>query len=80
VDNTLGWILSRFYIEKAFSAQAKALGDQIIADIKNVYIDRLQSLDWMDDSVKKLAVEKVKKILPKVGYPTSVSLPSRRVR
>ncbi|KAI1187961.1 peptidase family M13 [Nemania serpens] len=70
VDGTLGWILSRFYIEAAFSEAAKELGDQIILDIKQQFTIRLNELDWMDESVKKLAANKVHNIDQKIGYPT----------
>ncbi|KAI0395968.1 peptidase family M13 [Xylariaceae sp. FL0594] len=70
VDGTVGWILSRFYIEAAFSEKAKEFGDQIIYDIKDQFIARLSQIDWMDDSVKKLATDKVHNIDQKIGYPT----------
>ncbi|KAK5631306.1 hypothetical protein RRF57_007020 [Xylaria bambusicola] len=70
VDGTLGWILSRFYIEATFSEAAKKYGDQIILDIKQQFTTRLGELDWMDDSVKKLATNKVHNIDQKIGYPT----------
>lgn len=58
-------------MEKAFSAQAKELGDQIVSDIKQQFISRLTDLDWMDEEVKKLAADKVNAIIQKIGYPTS---------
>ncbi|KAI0378465.1 endothelin-converting enzyme 1 [Hypomontagnella monticulosa] len=71
VDSTLGWILSRFYIEAAFSDEAKKYGDQIIMDIKQQFISKLNGLSWIDDSVKKLAVNKVNNIDQKIGFPTT---------
>ncbi|KAI1657459.1 endothelin-converting enzyme 1 [Daldinia decipiens] len=71
VDSTLGWILSRFYIEATFSDEAKKFGDQIILDIKKQFISKLNDLSWMDDSVKKLAVNKVNNIDQKIGFPTT---------
>lgn len=62
--------MSRFYIEAAFSEAAKKYGDQIIMDIKQQFTTRLSDLDWMDDSVKKLAANKVHNIDQKIGYPT----------
>jgi len=70
VDGTIGWILSRFYVEAAFSEEAKNFGDEIITDIKHQFISKLKGLSWMDDSVKELAVSKVKNIDQKIGYPT----------
>ncbi|CAJ2511492.1 Uu.00g071170.m01.CDS01 [Anthostomella pinea] len=71
VDGTLGWILSRFYIEAAFSEEAKKYGDQIVMEIKQQFISKLTGLDWMDDSVRKLATNKVNNIDQKIGYPTT---------
>ncbi|RDW64932.1 hypothetical protein BP6252_10583 [Coleophoma cylindrospora] len=70
VDNGLGWILSRFFVEKAFSAKAKDFGDQIVSDIKEMFIEKLKASSWMDKSVIELAIEKVHKIVQKIGYPT----------
>ncbi|ETS84676.1 hypothetical protein PFICI_02701 [Pestalotiopsis fici W106-1] len=69
-DSQVGWILSRFFIEAAFSEEAKQFGDQIIMDIKHQFISKLHGLSWMDDSVKELAVNKVNLINQKIGYPT----------
>jgi endothelin-converting enzyme len=79
VDEGLGWILSRFFVEKAFSEKAKIFGDQIVSDIKELFIEKLKKTSWMDESVVELAIEKVHKIVQKIGYPTKVrSLPSRQ--
>ncbi|CBY00824.1 similar to gi/215261233/pdb/3DWB/A Chain A [Plenodomus lingam JN3] len=70
VDGGLGWILSRFFVEKAFSAEAKDFGDTIITDIKTEFTKKLNAADWMDDDTTKKAVEKVHNIVQKIGYPT----------
>jgi endothelin-converting enzyme len=68
----VGFILSRFFVEKAFSAKAKDLGDQIVSDIKENFIEKLKVTSWMDKNVVDLAIEKVHKIIQKIGYPTKV--------
>lgn len=73
VDDGLGWILSRFFVEKAFSAKAKDFGDQIVSDIKDQFIEKLKVTTWMDQNVIELAIDKVHKIVQKIGYPTKVS-------
>ncbi|KUI71673.1 Endothelin-converting enzyme 1 [Cytospora mali] len=70
VDSDLPWILSRFFIERAFSKEAKDLGDQIIHDIKNEFSVKLTNSDWMTEKVRKLAIDKVELIRQKIGYPT----------
>jgi len=69
VDNSLGWILGRFFIEKAFSEEAKKLGDRIVYDIKDEFVHTLKKLNWISDDVRKLAIEKVGKTVQKIGYP-----------
>jgi endothelin-converting enzyme len=70
VDDSLGWILSRFFVEKAFSAQAKKFGDEIVTDIKTEFTKKLKSAKWMDDKTTEKAIEKVHNIVQKIGYPT----------
>lgn len=70
VDSDLPWILSRFFIERAFSKEAKDLGDQIVHDIKDQFIVKLKHSDWMTETVQGLAIDKVNIIRQKIGYPT----------
>ncbi|KAG9198389.1 hypothetical protein G6514_010233 [Epicoccum nigrum] len=70
VDDGVGWILSRFFIEKAFSADAKKFGDTIITDIKTEFAKKLQATKWMDKATTALAINKVHNIIQKIGYPT----------
>lgn len=60
-------------MEKAFSAKAKEFGDQIVSDIKDQFIEKLKVTEWMEDSVKDLAIQKVHNIVQKIGYPDKVS-------
>ncbi|KAI4179379.1 MAG: hypothetical protein LQ348_005409 [Seirophora lacunosa] len=57
-DRGLGWILSKFFIEEAFSKEAKAFGDQIIYDIKDQFIEKLRVAEWMSPDVREVAIEK----------------------
>lgn len=70
VDSGLPWILSRFFVEKAFSEEAKRFGDEIVSDIKEQFIGKIGRTEWMEDGVKEKAIEKVRRIVQKIGYPT----------
>lgn len=61
-------------MEKAFSEKAKQFGDQIVSDIKDQFVEKLKVTTWMDKSVVELAIEKVYKIVQKIGYPTKVCI------
>ncbi|PGH03741.1 endothelin-converting enzyme [Blastomyces parvus] len=70
VDNDLGWILSKVFIEKAFSEDSKKFGDQIILDIKEVFVETLKNTMWLSEEVRKVALKKVENIIQKIGYST----------
>lgn len=70
IDSDLSWILSRSFIEAAFSKGAKDLGDQVIHDIKDEFSRKLNNSDWMSPKVRKVAIDKVHLIRQKIGYPT----------
>jgi len=53
-----GWLLSRFYIEKEFSEDAKNFGDQVILDIKDEFTHKLNTAEWMSKDVRKVAIDK----------------------
>jgi endothelin-converting enzyme len=70
VDRGLGWMLDRFFVERAFSEAAKDFGGHLVSDIKNQFIAKLQRSKWMDTETAGKAIEKVRNISPYIGYPT----------
>lgn len=56
----VGWILSKFFIESAFSEEAKVFGDRIVSDIKAQFVKKLQKTDWMSEDVRQKGIEKGK--------------------
>jgi endothelin-converting enzyme len=71
VDGDLGWILSKFFVEAAFSEPSKKFGDQIVSDIKDSFMKTLDDTEWMTKDVRERAIKKVRAIDQKIGYPTS---------
>ncbi len=69
VDAQLGEALGREYVERTFSPEIKAnilkMGEQIEAAMAQ----RLRSLSWMSEPTKLRALEKVKGVVNKIGYP-----------
>lgn len=58
IDRFAGWILSRFFIEDAFSEEAREFGDEIIMDIKDEFTRKLNTSEWMSKDVRKVAIDK----------------------
>ena len=63
--------LSEAYVERYFSAGAKADVEKMIDEFLDIYKERIQGLDWMSAATKKKAVEKLDAMAVNVGYPDS---------
>ncbi|KAL2889453.1 Endothelin-converting enzyme 1 [Ceratocystis lukuohia] len=71
VDNSVSNILSRFFVDKAFSPAAKDLATAMVANLKSVYTEKLQATEWMDEYSTERAVNKVLNMKEGIGYPTA---------
>ena len=69
VQQYLADYLGQAYVEKYFSAEAKADVEAMIDEMLDVYAQRIQALDWMSETTKAKAVEKLEAITVNVGYP-----------
>ncbi|KAI9486799.1 MAG: hypothetical protein EXX96DRAFT_474168 [Benjaminiella poitrasii] len=69
VNNALGFLAGRYYVIDKFGGNAKERADEFVNSIKEVFLKRLPSLEWIDDKTREKAVEKVDKLIRKVGYP-----------
>lgn len=69
VQNLMSGYLEQAYVDKYFSAKAKADVEDMIAEFIDIYKDRIQALDWMSDETKAMAVKKLDSMGVKVGYP-----------
>ncbi|REK51120.1 MAG: M13 family peptidase [Bacteroidetes bacterium] len=68
-DGMIGDALGQLYVAKYFPPDAKKKADELVANLINVYRDRLQTLEWMSAETKKKAEEKLNAITRKIGYP-----------
>lgn len=69
VQSYLSDYLGQVYVEEYFSPEAKEGVIEMIEDILTVYEDRIEALDWMSETTKDKAIEKLEAITVKVGYP-----------
>lgn len=61
--------LGRIYVERYFSAGAKRDVERMIESFRDIYADRIRSLDWMSGATKAKAIEKLETMAVNVGYP-----------
>ncbi|MGE6352409.1 M13 family metallopeptidase [Flavobacterium sp. NPDC079362] len=69
VNTSIGEALGKLYVEKVFPAEAKTKATDMIHNIILAYQNRINNLTWMSAATKVKAIDKLKKISIKVGYP-----------
>ena len=69
VDRSLGMALSQLYVKKYFPEAAKKRALELVNNLQKALASRIDNLDWMSDSTKQKAKEKLFAITKKIGYP-----------
>ena len=69
VDRSLGQALAQLYIKKYFPEDAKKRMAVLVDNLKKALEARITKLDWMGDSTKAKAKEKLQAFTEKIGYP-----------
>ena len=69
VDNYLGEALGQLYVKRYFPEEAKKRMLDLVNNIQKAYATRIDKLEWMSDSTKQKAKEKLFAITKKIGYP-----------
>lgn len=69
-DNGLKDLLGQVFVEKYFPPEAKKRMDELVNNLQAAFKARIARLDWMSDTTKQKAQEKLQAFLKKIGYPT----------
>ncbi|MBM6889030.1 M13 family metallopeptidase [Bacteroides caecigallinarum] len=69
VNGMLGEIVGQMYVEKYFPAAAKERMVALVKNLQSALGERIQAQEWMSDSTKVRAMEKLSTFHVKVGYP-----------
>lgn len=68
-EGALGEAVGQLYVEKYFPAAAKERMVQLVHNLQVALGQRIDAQDWMSDSTKAVAHEKLDAFIVKVGYP-----------
>jgi len=68
-DGSLGEALGQLYVKKYFTEDAKKRTLDLVNNLQTAFDTRINHLDWMTDSTKQKAKEKLHIFLKKIGYP-----------
>lgn len=69
VDGGVGEQLGKMYTDKYFTAEAKTRMMELVNNLETAFEARIKTLDWMSDSTKAKANEKLHSFIKKIGYP-----------
>ncbi len=69
VDRLLGQALGQLYVKRYFNEDAKQRVLALVNNLQKAFENRINHLDWMSDSTKQKAKEKLYAITRKIGYP-----------
>ena len=68
-ENALGDALGQLFVKEYFKPEAKARYDTLVQHVVASFAEHIQHVDWMSAPTKVVALDKLRKITPKVGYP-----------
>jgi putative endopeptidase len=68
-ESALGDALGQLFVKEYFKPEAKARYDTLVKNVVSAFAEHIQKVDWMSAPTKVVALDKLHKITPKVGYP-----------
>jgi endothelin-converting enzyme/putative endopeptidase len=71
VDRDIGEALAKEFVQRTFSADAKARAERMTHQIELALGERIRAADWMSAPTKREALRKLGTIHEKIGYPPS---------
>lgn len=69
VDHDLADSVGQEFVKRTFTAETRQKTIEMTRQIERALAREIESLDWMTEATKKRALEKLKAIANKVGYP-----------
>jgi putative endopeptidase len=69
-ERALGDALGQLFVKEYFKPEAKARYDTLVKNVVSSFAEHIKNVDWMSAPTKVVALDKLHKIAPKVGYPT----------
>ncbi|XP_003218224.1 neprilysin isoform X1 [Anolis carolinensis] len=79
VNGNLENAVGRLYVTEAFAGESKKMVQDMITQIREVFIHTLEELTWMDAETKKKAEEKALAIKERIGYPNEIIIDTAKL-
>ncbi len=69
IDGSIGEALGQLFVEKYFPPAARTRMEALVADIREVFADRLEKAPWMSAATREEARRKFDRFTAKIGCP-----------
>lgn len=69
LDGAIGEGLGQIFVRKHFSPETKAKMDELVANLRTAFRQRLTASPWMDEATRAEALKKLDAFEPRIGYP-----------
>ncbi|SCE53222.1 endothelin-converting enzyme/putative endopeptidase [Streptomyces sp. DvalAA-14] len=69
VQGAMGEAVGQEYVARHFPPASKAMMDELVGNLLTAYRESISRLDWMTDSTKERAYDKLATFRAKIGYP-----------
>jgi len=69
LNSAIGEAVGQLYVQKYFPPEAKARMNDLVENLKTVFRDHLEKVDWMTDATRAKALAKFARFTQKIGFP-----------
>lgn len=69
INGSLGEAVGQMYVAKFFPPAAKQRMIELVHNLQDAFAQRIQASEWMNQQTKNTAIEKLRAIHIKIGYP-----------
>ena len=69
LDQDLGEAVGQLYVARHWSPETATQANELLADMRAAYLDKISHASWMDEATRKEALAKLAAFDPRVGHP-----------
>ena len=69
LDGSLGEAVGQLYVAEHWSPETATQANELVADMRAAYHDKISNAAWMDDATRQAALAKLASFDPRIGHP-----------
>ena len=70
MDGALGEAVGQIYVARHWPAATSRAADELVADMRAAYLEKISHASWMDVATRAQALAKLASFDPRIGHPT----------